>query len=72
MFRLAWGIHRGTLMSRDVGDPFEASTEKQIVTRFQEIKDHFENYMGMHIWFAYMEKPDGTKVKLCEGVPYSR
>ena len=56
---LAHGIHRGTLTSRDSGNPEEFDTEQEAMTAFRKHKD----------WFAYLTSPNGDK-RLLESNPY--
>lgn len=59
-YYLTWAIHRGTLMSRDCGDPFYFRTEAEGREKFRQIKRSM-NDGGCQIWFAYLNFPDGTK-----------
>jgi hypothetical protein len=70
-FKLSWGIHRGTLISRDCPyEPEKFTTEEKAIKRWQELYAWYTGEMGMQIWFATLHYPDGTKKKLCEGAPY--
>jgi hypothetical protein len=48
---LTWGIHRGTLTSRDIGDPYKFKTEKEAAGKIEELKKRFAE-IGYFIWFA--------------------
>lgn len=63
------GIHRGTLMSRDIESPRQVSS----LTKAREIAMRlFRDYArrGCHCWFCYAESPTGIKIDLIESQPY--
>jgi hypothetical protein len=69
---LNYGIHRGTLMSRDLGDSFEFDTEEKAIQKAKELKKEYAD-MGYYIWFANIQKPDGqTMLNIVPPVPYER
>lgn len=57
---VTWGLHHGTLMSRDVGDPISCDSETEARSEFLNLKKDVAR-IGCQIWFAYLNKPDGTK-----------
>lgn len=67
---LAYGIHRGTLMSRDCGQETCASLQecqnlaKKIETDMRSI--------GYQIWYAHANGPNGERETVLQGNPYSR
>jgi len=56
MYQFRWGIHRGTLMSRDVGDHYYFETIEECKAKYFELKAHY-NTMGYQIWYAHMYLP---------------
>lgn len=73
-YSLAWGIHRGTLMSRDQGETFHFDTEDELLKKWNEIKEWFTGpQMQMQIWFASIRRPGRKKTEwetLEHGNPY--
>lgn len=71
LFRLSWGIHRKTLMSRDIGDPYYFDTIEQCKEKALELKTYFKENFGYSLWFA---TAINTKTKehttLLNGAPY--
>jgi len=65
---LAHGIHRGTLTSRDSGDPEMFDTAADALAAFRKHKDWYRR-IGYQIWFAYLTSPSGDK-QLLESNPY--
>lgn len=64
------GCHKGTLMSRDVGQPTEHDTEAEALVA--HIKNRaFYRRVGYQIWFAELTSPDGESRTL-ESNPYTR
>jgi hypothetical protein len=57
-WRLNWGIHGGTLMSRDVGDPVFADTRKALEMEIERLKKNFSE-IGYFLWYASIIDPDG-------------
>lgn len=65
-----WGLHRGTITSRDavVTGPFESEGAARV--RWKDIKDGFGP--GEHVWFATLLTPWKESIMLDNGVPYER
>jgi len=64
-FKLAWGIHRGTMMSRDIGDPYYFETEKEVIDKLESLKKNYsEAPFPCYIWYATIYRPDGTSEQL--------
>ena len=65
-----WGLHRGTITSRDftVTGPFES--EGAARAKWLAIKEGFAR--GEYVWFATLMTPWDTPVILDNGVPYDR
>lgn len=59
-YKLNWAIHRGTLMSRDIGEPYTFDTEKKCLDKVKELQKHFGT-MGYKIWYANIIYPNGDK-----------
>jgi hypothetical protein len=71
-YGLWFGIHRGTLMSRDEdGATFRYDTYQEAVEAFQRNAHHFAQF-GYYIWHASIIAPDGTRHRLVDGAPYRR
>lgn len=60
-YTLTHGIHRGTITSRDTGQPEHFDTEAEA---FAQLDGHRKFYrsVGYVIWFANITAPDGTKI----------
>lgn len=72
MFKVVYGIHRGTLTSRDSTDPREFETEEEARAYGEQIAKSFNradgtDSIGCHLWFLKMYRPDGTTVALRPG-----
>jgi hypothetical protein len=65
---LTIGIHRGTLMSRDVEQPKEFDTYEEVVAEVNKARKDYASY-GYVIWFANVVSPDG-KESCIESNPY--
>lgn len=67
-WKYSFGIHQGTTVSRDLGEPKFFETE-------QECKEyHLDNRnwmrsIGYQIWFATITSPNGKKTQI-ESSPY--
>jgi len=64
-----FGLHRGTLISRDSNGP----TEKLSLEECREQADEDERFVasiGYQIWFCYAISPDGERVNLKKSAPY--
>lgn len=57
------GCHRGTLMSRDTGQPEEFNDRDAAFKAYQEHRKFYRS-IGYQIWFATLTAPDGTKETL--------
>ena len=65
---LTHGCHNGTLMSRDVGYPYEFDTKEEAMTKFYDLRKGYKSMRYM-IWFANLTSPDGT-MEILEQNPY--
>lgn len=72
-WRVIWGIHRGTLTSRDSTQeycPDEAAARakyEQVISAYQRGNDRF----GYVLWFAEIRDPNNKKVAHRNGYPYN-
>jgi len=72
MGKLHYGIHRGTLMSRDVANPIEVDSKESAKVKANELDEYFAK-MGYKLWFAhYREIPGKDYVAVHEGNSYER
>jgi len=56
---LSWGIHRGTMLSRDVGDNYLFDTKEQLDKKWEKLKKWFTGpAMNCKIWFASYKAPN--------------
>jgi len=60
---LRHGVHRGTLISRDMGSPQEFDTEEAARKAYSEQRAFYHS-IGYQIWFAYLKSPDGKETCL--------
>jgi hypothetical protein len=67
-WRLSYGIHRRTLMSRDPNYVERGSLE-ECKKFIREIEEEMEK-IGYCIWFAETVSPQGVAIKLHEGNDY--
>lgn len=59
-WKLTWGIHRGTLMSRDTGNPKECDSLEDCKAEANRLAASFEEQgFGYRMWFATAHGPDG-------------
>ena len=65
------GIHRGTLMSRDVGNPEYFDTYEEAYQAYLNAKAQYARY-GYQIWFASIKAPDGKETQLPGNAYYER
>ncbi len=63
VYVFSYGIHRGTLTSRDSGQPEEHPTRQACVDSWKAHKRWFSG-MGYVIWFARIKHPDGHEERL--------
>lgn len=68
MWTLTIGIHAGTLISRNIGNPRTFATKEEAMKVYQDDKKWYRR-MGYMIWFANLTDPDGNMVCL-ESNPY--
>jgi len=68
-WKLHIGCHKKTLVSRD-SDVREHGSLEDCRCDVQESEEFWKG-MGYFVWFAYVICPDGKKVQLHEGTPYS-
>lgn len=67
---LRWAIHKGTLMSRDLGDPEDCESEQKARERAKELEEYYKT-MGYFIWYAYYyEVPGKDYVEVHPGNDY--
>lgn len=70
---VSYGIHRGTLMSRDTATEwFDTESDAReyyhkVVDGYQPGRDRF----GYVLWFASLHSPDGKQAAQTSGYPYS-
>ena len=67
-FILSHGCHRGTLTSRDTGQPQEFDTYDEAYNAYVGHRKFYQT-IGYQIWFAEIKSPDGSK-KLLESNSY--
>jgi hypothetical protein len=70
MYELTIGIHRGTLMSRDVEQSESFKSMDDCIKAVAIAKEWYKN-IGYNIWFANVKKPDGTKTTLEQNTNYN-
>jgi len=63
-YTLNYGIHRGTLISRDCVCE-EYNTEKEAHQAFVA-KQEYHTKTGYNVWYAYIVTPNGDKIQLAE------
>ena len=61
--KLTWGIHKHTLMSRDIGEPIFVSSIEDAKQKVSTLKDEFRQ-MGYCIWFANYWDENGPETHL--------
>jgi hypothetical protein len=70
-FLLAWGLHCGTRLSRDLGDEYEFETEQELRDKWKELKEQHTK-IGHQVWFASMKRPGSPGFeKIEDGETYS-
>lgn len=62
------GCHKGTLISRDKGQPVEYDTEAAALEAYQGHRSFYQR-IGYQIWFAKLTSPDGV-TRTLESNPY--
>lgn len=62
------GCHKGTLTSRDAGNPQEFDTHEAAMLAYTDHREFYHS-IGYQIWFAELTDPDGIK-KILESNPY--
>lgn len=71
LWGLHYGIHRGTLTSRDSTLPtWEYGSVDECRAALKRHMDDFYTGIGCFIWFAYAIAPDGTKYRIARGADY--
>jgi len=68
-YLLHWGLHDGTTVGRDTGNPVEYDSEKAVRTKWDEIKAGLGHY---RVWFAFMYDDQGKQTELAPAQPYER
>jgi hypothetical protein len=69
---LFYGIHRGTLVSRDCDTPeFQYRSYQDCITALIQNAVHFEQLGGYKLWFAQAIAPDGRQHKILNGAHYA-
>lgn len=66
--KLWWGIHDGTLYSRDSGPAVEFENEQAARAEYLGMKPKYES-IGYMFWFCKIILEDGAKIEL-ESNPY--
>jgi hypothetical protein len=51
MYKLTWGFHRGTTLSRDDGEPYTFETEAEALAKIEDLKKDMAR-LGRYVWFA--------------------
>jgi hypothetical protein len=69
MFILRWGLHKGTMMSRQAGDLLTLGSEQEVRAKWDEIKQYLDE-MGWEVWFANFTDDQGEQTELTQSVPY--
>lgn len=69
MFVLRWGLHNGTMVSRQVGDLLTLGSEQEVRAKWDEIKQHLDE-IGREVWFASFTDDQGERTELAQSVPY--
>jgi|GEM_PF-3745621 len=68
---LTWGVHSGTFVSRDVGEPKTGLKDRAACMREAiRLQRHFAR-LRYSIWYAVANSPDGKKEQLFS-TPYER
>ncbi len=65
---LNYGIHQGTLMSRDVGQPTEYDSREEAMAAAAANREYYRQ-IGYKIWFATITDPNGKRTQI-ESNPY--
>jgi hypothetical protein len=68
-WKLDYGIHRGTMISRDCEVIPGLDGEQGCRYALAQVERYVAS-IGSYIWYAYAISPDGTRIKLCNGEPY--
>lgn len=55
---LEHGCHKGTLTSRDIGEPSEHDTKEAAIEAYQKHRQFYAS-VGYQIWYARITSPDG-------------
>ena len=67
---LRWGIHRGTIISRDMGDDIPCDSLEACRTETKKLKRRFGR-IGYKLWYARAVGPGGQSIGLASA-PYAR
>ena len=59
MGKLHYGIHRGTLMSRDIAE-VDVESEEAAKVKANELSEHFSK-MGYQLWYAHYRAVPGSE-----------
>ena len=68
--KLSWGIHRGTIMSRDVGDPKPCHSLDE-AKKMAIVIDEESRQTGYMLWFASWYDENGKTHEAHPGNSYS-
>jgi len=68
-WKLNWGIHCGTIMSRDVGDEEFARTREALIQEVERLKEEFGE-IGYYLWYASIIGPNGKQQEEIFYTPY--
>jgi len=68
-WRLNFGVHRDTLLTRD-SEINEYDSEEEARKNFEQLKEWYESF-GLKIWYADLYPPEGEKTVLDKGILYT-
>lgn len=72
-WRVNWGVHKGTLTSRDISmatffdEEAARNKYKEVINQWQRGNDPF----GYMLWFVELRDPDNNVIERHSGYPYS-
>jgi hypothetical protein len=67
-WRYTYGLHQGTEMSKEMGEPKFFDTEQECLTYHAENKIWLRA-IGYRVWYAYVRSPRGSE-KMIESEPF--
>lgn len=68
-WELRFGIHTGTMMSRDAENPLKCASLDEAKTVFAERLKGARS-IGCKVWYAYAARPNDERVELAPSEPY--